>query len=70
MDKALLFYHMAKKGYKVKEMAQEMCISRSAFYRKCNGNSEFTLKEIQQIMDLLQLDTPMGVFFSGNPYIS
>ena len=32
-------------------------------YRKCNGISEFTQGEIQKIVDFLNLETPMGIFF-------
>ena len=39
-------------------------MSRSAFYRKCNGISEFTQGEIQHIVDILDLESPMGIFFA------
>ncbi len=38
---------------------------RSAFYRKCNGGSEFTQGEIQKIVDFLNLETPVGIFFDA-----
>ena len=49
MDKALLEYEMKKKNLTADEMCKKMNLSRSAFYRKCNGISEFTLGEIKQI---------------------
>ena len=64
MDKALLEYEMKKKHVTIGEMCNTLGISRSAFYRKCNGKSEFTQSEIQTIVDVLQLETPMGIFFN------
>ena len=64
MDKALLQYEMNKKGITTTEICKKLDMSRSAFYRKCNGKSEFSQKEIQAIMDLLKLDSPMDIFFA------
>ena len=64
MDKALLQYEMSKKGITTAIICKKLDMSRSAFYRKCNGKSEFSQKEIQAIMDLLELDSPMAIFFA------
>lgn len=64
MDKALLEYEMKKRGVTIEEMCKIIGISRSAFYRKCNGTSEFTQSEIQTIVDYLNLESPMGIFFA------
>lgn len=64
MDKARLEYEMHKRGVNIKEMCESIGISRSAFYRKCNGKSEFTQSEIQRIVDHLNLETPVGIFFA------
>lgn len=64
MDKNKLYYHMAQRGISCQEMCTMLNMSRSAFYRKCNGVSEFTQSEIQNIVDILQLDSPMGIFFA------
>lgn len=64
MNKELLEYEMKKKGVSIKEMCDHLGISRSAFYRKCNGISEFTLPEVQRIVSVLELDTPMPIFFA------
>lgn len=64
MDKALLEYEMKKKGVSVDELCKKIGISRSAFYRKCNGKSEFTQSEIQAIIDFLSLNSPMAIFFA------
>lgn len=64
MDKALLEYKMAGKGKSIADMYKMLGISRSAFYRKCNGKSEFTHSEIQKIVDYLELDSPVDIFFA------
>lgn len=64
MDKALLEYEMKKRGVTIEKMCEVLKISRSAFYRKCNGTSEFTQSEIQMIVDFLNLESPVGIFFT------
>lgn len=64
MDKARLMYEMSKKGVSIADMCDKLHMSRSAFYRKCNGISEFTQGEIQKIVDILCLESPMGIFFA------
>ncbi len=64
MDKAKLMYEMEKKAVSIAKMCEILNMSRSAFYRKCNGISEFTQGEIQKIVDALELKTPMGIFFA------
>jgi len=64
MNKALLEYEMKKRGVSNGDMCAMLGISRSAFYRKCNGQSEFTQGEIQKIVDYLNLETPVGIFFT------
>ena len=65
MDKALLEYEMNKKHVTIADMCNVLGISRSAFYRKCNGKSEFTQGEIQKIVDYLNLESPVGIFFKS-----
>ena len=64
MDKALLKYEMSKKGITVAELCNKLGISASAFYRKCDGTSEFKQSEIQTIVDVLHLESPMAIFFA------
>ena len=64
MDKAKLMYEMTKRNVSIQNMCEKLNMSRSAFYRKCNGTSEFTQSEIQKIVDVLKLDSPMGIFFA------
>lgn len=64
MNKAKLEYEMRLHKVTHGEMCEVLGISRSAFYRKCNGKSEFTQGEIQKIVNYLHLDTPVEIFFA------
>lgn len=63
MDKERLMDEMGRQGITIQNMCDRLSMSRSAFYRKCNGISEFTQGEIQKIVDYLGLDSPVGIFF-------
>ena len=64
MNKALLIYEMSKRGIKQGDLCEKIGMSRSAFHRKCNGVSEFTQGEIQAIVDVLGLESPLEIFFA------
>lgn len=64
MNKALLEHEMKEKGKSIADMCSMLGISRSAFYRKCNGISEFTQSEIKKIVNFLDLHSPMSIFFT------
>ena len=64
MNKALLRYEMSKNGVSIAELCEKLDMSRSAFYRKCNGKSDFTQSEIQAIVNLLHLESPVAIFFA------
>lgn len=64
MDRYRLQYEMKVRGITIDKMCSDLKISKSAFYRKCNGKSEFTQGEIQAIVDYLGLESPMGIFFT------
>ena len=64
MNTARLEYEMKLRGVTRSDLCKDLGMSRSAFYRKCNGISEFTQSEIQKIVDVLELDTPVGIFFN------
>lgn len=65
MDKALLQYVMSKKGISVGDLCKKLDMSTTAFYRKCNGKSEFKQSEIQAIVNILELESPMAIFFAN-----
>ena len=64
MDQNLLRHEMRKKKISVRALCKKLKISPSAFYRKCDGKSDFKQSEIQAIVDLLQLESPMAIFFA------
>lgn len=66
MDKYKLEYEMKTRGITIECLCKNIGMSRSAFYRKCNGISEFTQSEIQKIVDYMKLGSPMGIFFNDN----
>lgn len=65
MNKNLLKAKMLESGVDVKTLCAACNVSHAAFYRKMNGNSEFTQHEIGKIIELLHLDmeTARRIFF-------
>lgn len=63
MNKARLEYEMSLRGISKGDLCKHIGISRSAFYRKCNGISEFTHGEIVAIVKFLGVESPIGIFF-------
>lgn len=63
MDRYKLEYEIKSRGLTINKLCKDLEISRSAFYRKCRGISEFTQGEIQRIVEYLNLDSPVGIFF-------
>lgn len=64
MDRYRLQYEMKKRGVTVEILCNAIKMSKTAFYRKCKGTTEFTQGEIQAIVDYLRLESPMGIFFA------
>lgn len=64
MNEALLEYKMKERGKSISDMCLMLGISRSAFYRKRKSISEFTQSEIQKIVDFLDLESPVDIFFA------
>lgn len=65
MDRIRLEYEMKRRNVSIADLCGMLGISRSAFYRKTHGISEFTQSEIQRIIDALHLESPMGIFFTA-----
>ena len=63
MNSAKLEYEMKVRNVSKGDLCDILGISRSAFYRKCNGKSQFKQIEIQTIVDYLGLESPIGIFF-------
>lgn len=64
MDKFKLDYEMKVRNVSVDELCRACNISKAAYYRKRNGKTEFTRKEIQDIVNYLKLPSPMEIFFT------
>ena len=64
MNAALLEYEMKCRKVSKAEMCEVLGMSRTAFYRKCNGISEFTQSEIQKIANFLNLEDIVPIFFT------
>ena len=64
MDKYKLEYEMKKKGISVEELCSKTGISKTSFYRKINGITEFRLCEIKRIAELLELTDLSSIFFT------
>ena len=60
MNKNRLEFEMKERGITVDALCSGIGISRSAFYRMCNGKSEFTLPEINGIIRLLSLSSEVA----------
>ena len=64
MDHLRLKYEIKRNGYSINDFCRELNMDRSTFYRKIKGTSEFTQSEIQKAIELLNLDSPMSIFFT------
>lgn len=64
MNVLLLDYEIKRKGYTKESLAEAIGISRTAFYRKCSGKSDFTLGEIKAIAKELDLHNVDDIFFA------
>ena len=55
-----------EKGFTMKQIAEVLYISEVTLYRKINGTSDFTRKEIQKLKEILKLDakTTEEIFFT------
>lgn len=62
--KDILYSRIKACGYNRSEFIEKIGMSRPAFYRKVNGQSEFSLSEIKAIMKVLKLRSPQEIFFS------
>lgn len=65
MNVNLLKSQIALRGKKILDIANILSISKTAIYRKLNGDSDFTRQEISKIIEYLGIDTDiaMKIFF-------
>lgn len=66
MNVNLLKAQIALKGKKISDITDLLKISKSAIYRKLNGKSDFTRKEILMLINFLDISTEkaMQIFFN------
>lgn len=50
-------------GYTIEGFASEIGMSRTTFWRKLNGESEFDISEAKQICTVLGINDPTPIFF-------
>lgn len=55
MNKNELAAEIVRKGYTKKKVAEKLGIHRVTFMRKLNGHYEFTLKEIDDMVNILDI---------------
>lgn len=67
MDSNMLKAQIVLKGKKINDITKILKISKSAFYRKLNGKSDFTRKEILLLINFLEItnEMAMDIFFNG-----
>ena len=63
MNQKKLEARMQQKGISKTQAYKRLGISRSAFYRKLHGKSEFNLAEIRTMMEMLDLESADEIFF-------
>lgn len=65
MNINMLRAQIALKGKKISDITKLLKISKSAIYRKLNGKSDFTRKEILLLINFLEISTDeaMRIFF-------
>jgi hypothetical protein len=55
---------LARAGKTRGDLAKELNINMSTLWRKINNDGSFTRKEINTIIEFLQIDDPASIFFS------
>lgn len=67
MDKYKLEYFLKSKNMSIEDLCSALDISKTAYYRKTNGKSDFYRNEILKIRDLLQLSGQdvLDIFFTS-----
>ena len=64
-DEKELLAQMARKGLSRKQVANAIGIDPSTFYRKMSNDGSFKRKEILDIVELLDIEDPMKIFFAS-----
>ncbi len=56
---------LALKGVTLKELAKNLEIDESTLYRKINDDGRFTRKEMNNMIDFLEIEDPNNIFFAN-----
>ncbi|WP_040328564.1 DUF739 family protein [Clostridium ihumii] len=65
MDVNKLKGKMVEKKYTQKSMAREIGITQQSLNAKLNNRSQFTLDEIVKIVNILEIEDPIEIFFTS-----
>ena len=52
------------KDISMKELASLLNLNESTVYRKINDNGSFTRDEINKMIEILEIENPMEIFFA------
>lgn len=63
-DKLEFNAQMARKGKRRVELAKALGIDPSTLYRKIENDGDFDRDQISIILDFLEIDDPMPIFFA------
>lgn len=64
-DRNRLEYEMRRNKVSVDDMLKACNLSKSAWYRKLKGTTQFTLSEIEIISNCLNQENPEAIFFAN-----
>lgn len=62
-DNRKFLAQMVLRNVKAEDVAKELSINPATFYRKLNKDGEFTRSEIQKLIEFLNIEKPMDIFF-------
>lgn len=63
-DNRKFLAQMVLRNVKAEDVAKELGINPATFYRKLNKDGEFTRSEIQKLIEFLNIEKPMDIFFA------
>ena len=64
MNKELLYNEIKKNNVKIIDLCKFVGFSKSAFYRKVDEKTQFTLGEVKKIILYLNISSPCEIFLS------
>lgn len=56
---------MILKGETVSTLSEKMGMDESTFYRKLRADGAFTREEMSQLIEILDINDPMNIFFAS-----